>query len=75
MLIIPQALAYATLCNLPPITGLQTSFFPILFYTLLGTSNQLAVGPEGLFLSFLFYHGNIPEQDYDTKTISQKLFN
>ena len=45
LLLIPQALSYATLANLPPVNGLYSAIIPSLCYTLFGTGLQLAVGP------------------------------
>ncbi|MGB0748713.1 MAG: SulP family inorganic anion transporter [Magnetospiraceae bacterium] len=45
IMLIPQSLAYALVAGLPPQAGLYASIFPILLYTLFGTSRVLAVGP------------------------------
>jgi SulP family sulfate permease len=45
VMLIPQSLAYALLAGLPPEAGLYASIAPLLVYTLLGSSNVLAVGP------------------------------
>ena len=42
--LIPQAMAYATLANLPPIVGLYAAAAAPLFYPLLASSRRLAVG-------------------------------
>ena len=42
---IPVSLAYATLAGLPPQYGIYGYLIGGLFYTLLGTSKQLAIGP------------------------------
>lgn len=44
--LIPQALAYATLAGLTPITGLWAALAPLAVYAVLGTSRLLSVGPE-----------------------------
>lgn len=41
---LPQGLAYASLASLPPIYGLYISFFPVLVFILLGTSNHVSIG-------------------------------
>jgi hypothetical protein len=46
--LIPQALSYATLANLPPINGLYAAILPSAAYTFFGTSMQLAVGPVAI---------------------------
>lgn len=48
VLLVPQAMAYATLAELPPVTGLYAATLPLLVYALLGTSGQLAVGPVAI---------------------------
>lgn len=45
IMLIPQSLAYAMLAGLPPEVGLYASIFPIIAYSLFGTSRALAVGP------------------------------
>jgi high affinity sulfate transporter 1 len=47
-LLIPQVLAYAILANLPPAMGLYSAFMPVLVYGLMGTSRQLAMGPDAV---------------------------
>jgi SulP family sulfate permease len=48
LLLIPQALAYALLAGMPPVTGLYASVLPLLVYALMGSSMSLAVGPAAL---------------------------
>lgn len=48
MLLIPQALSYATLANLPPVNGLYCAVLPSAVYTFFGSSLQLAVGPVAI---------------------------
>ncbi len=48
VMLIPQATAYAMLAGLEPIVGLYASVVPLLVYSLLGTSRQLAVGPVAM---------------------------
>ena len=48
LLLIPQALAYALLAGMPPVTGLYASVLPLVVYALLGSSQVLAVGPAAL---------------------------
>lgn len=42
-IVVPKALAYATVANLPIQVGLYTCFVPMLVYALLGTSRPLSV--------------------------------
>ena len=46
-LAIPSAMAYAELSGLSPIAGLYALLLPAVAYTLLGSSRQLIIGPEG----------------------------
>ncbi len=46
-LTIPSAMAFAGLAGLPPVSGLYAVLLPTVVYTLLGSSKQLIVGPEG----------------------------
>ncbi len=48
IMLIPQAMAYAMLAGLPPEVGLYASILPLLLYSVLGTSNALAVGPVAM---------------------------
>ncbi|GAB4518458.1 MAG: solute carrier family 26 protein [Anaerolineae bacterium] len=48
IMLVPQAMAYALLANLPPQAGLYASILPLIIYGLLGTSRALAVGPVAL---------------------------
>lgn len=48
LLLIPQGMAYAMLAGLPPVYGLYASIVPLVMYSLLGTSRQLAVGPVAM---------------------------
>src|SRR6185436_4617062 len=41
--VIPKAMAYATIAGLPPQVGLYTAFLPMVVYALLGTSRVLSV--------------------------------
>src|SRR5688572_21296249 len=42
-IVIPKAMAYATIAGLPVEVGLYTAFVPMIVYALLGTSNTLSV--------------------------------
>lgn len=44
VVLIPQGMAYALLAGVPPVYGLYASLVPLILYTLIGTSRQLAVG-------------------------------
>ena len=43
--VIPKSLAYASLAQLPPVTGLYRYLVAGIAYAISGTSRQLAVGP------------------------------
>lgn len=44
-MVVPQGMSYANLAGLPYVYGLYGAFVPCLFYAVLGSSKQLAVGP------------------------------
>lgn len=48
LLLIPQALAYAVLAGMPPVTGLYASIAPMAAYALLCSSTVLGPGPTAL---------------------------
>lgn len=48
IVLVPQGMAYAMIAGLPPVYGLYASLFPILTYTILGTSRKIAVGPVAM---------------------------
>ena len=48
VILAPQAMAYALLAGLPPITGLYAATVPLAAYVLFGSSRQLAVGPVAM---------------------------
>ena len=48
ILLVPQCLAYALLAGLPPQVGIYASIFPLIAYSLLGSSNYLNVGPTAV---------------------------
>jgi len=48
VLIMPQAIAYAQLANLPAVQGLYSSLVPMFIYFFFGTSRQLSVGPVSM---------------------------
>lgn len=48
LILIPQALAYAAIANLPPYFGLYASLLPLIVYALLGSSPVLSVGPVAI---------------------------
>lgn len=48
VMLVPQAMAYAMLAGLPPITGLYAATASLAMYMLFGTSRQLSVGPAAM---------------------------
>ncbi|MBF5056145.1 high affinity sulfate transporter [Alcanivorax sp. 521-1] len=48
LVLVPQALAYATLAGMPPVTGLYAALLPGVIGILWGSSPLLAVGPVAL---------------------------
>jgi len=48
VLLVPQGMAYASLANMPPITGLYAALASLVIYALVGSSSQLSYGPVAL---------------------------
>jgi SulP family sulfate permease len=48
VLLVPQAMAYATLAGLPPVTGLYAAIAALVGYALLGSSAVLSVAPTAI---------------------------
>ena len=48
VMMVPQAMAYATLAGLPPKVGLYAAMLPLFVYGLLGSSRVLSVGPAAI---------------------------
>src|SRR5690625_3480456 len=48
LVLIPQALAYASLAGMPPVTGLYAALLPSLVGVMWGSLRVLAVGPVAL---------------------------
>lgn len=46
--LIPQAIAFASLAGVSPIRALVSAIFPLFIYAIFGASRQLSVGPEAL---------------------------
>ena len=47
-MLVPQSMAYATLAGVAPEVGLYTCITPLLVYSALGSSRQLALGPSAI---------------------------
>ena len=48
VLLVPQGMAYASLANLPPITGLYAALAALVVYAFVGTSSHLSFGPVAI---------------------------
>lgn len=48
VLVVPQAMAYATLAGVPPITGLYAAMVSLMVYAIFGTSRFISVGPVAI---------------------------
>ncbi len=67
VVLIPQGMAYATIAGLPPILGLYGGMLPLILYSFLGKSRNLAIGPVALDMLILgaglgFLIGDDPQQ-------------
>ncbi len=47
-------MAYGDLAGIAAVHGLYTSFFPSLFYILMGTSRHISLGMQAFYAFFLF---------------------
>nr|XP_053646186.1 solute carrier family 26 member 6-like [Cherax quadricarinatus] len=65
---IPQGMGSALLGGLPPITGIYMAFFPVLLYSLLGTSRHISLGTFAIVSLML---GNVIEKVNLVTTDSQ----
>ncbi len=54
VMLVPQAMAYASLAGLPPVVGLYASTIPLVIYALFGSSRHLAIGPVAI-ISMVVY--------------------
>ncbi len=52
-------MAYSMLATLPPINGIYMSVFPILMYTIFGTSRHLTIGKSFLLILFQILTSNV----------------
>ena len=50
---LPTGIAYAELIGLPPESGIFTAIFALLCYFLLGTSNEIIIGPDSVIIGLL----------------------
>ena len=51
---IPQAMAFASIAGLPPVTGLYTSIVSCILAALFGSSNHLVTGPSNVTCMMIF---------------------
>lgn len=72
VLLVPQAMAYAMLANLPPRIGLYAALAPAVVYALLGTSRFLSVGPVAL-VSLLVAEATAGTGDTDAERAAAAL--
>lgn len=45
-ILVPEAMAYAGIANVPPIVGLYTLPLPLIAYAIFGTSRTMVIGPD-----------------------------
>eukprot|EP00039_Didymoeca_costata_P005224 m.79708 g.79708 ORF g.79708 m.79708 type:complete len:738 (+) comp12725_c0_seq2:204-2417(+) len=67
VLLIPQAMAYAQVANMPPAYGLYSSIFPTMVYALLGGSNTMNLGTIALCGLML---GEVVEEYVDDTSVN-----
>jgi sulfate permease, SulP family len=48
VMLVPQAMAYASLAGMPPITGLYAAVVALLAYAWIGSSSHLSFGPVAI---------------------------
>ena len=53
-ILIPQAMAYASLAGVPPIYGLYAALIPLIIYALYASSTKLSVGPVAVSALLVF---------------------
>ena len=64
LMVIPQALAYASLAGLQNQYGLFSSFMGCFVYCILGTSKDLTIGPTAILSLMVNMYGNTNEPTY-----------
>ena len=53
-IVVPEAMAYASIAGMPPETGLYASMVPLLLYAVLASSNRATVGPSAAVAALSF---------------------
>lgn len=64
LMVIPQALAYASLAGLQNQYGLYSSFMGCFVYCILGTSKDLTIGPTAILSLMVNIYGNTKQPPY-----------
>uniref|UniRef100_A0A1B6BXI7 STAS domain-containing protein n=1 Tax=Clastoptera arizonana TaxID=38151 RepID=A0A1B6BXI7_9HEMI len=69
---IPQGMAYALLGNVPPVVGIYMAIFPVIAYSLLGTSRHISMGAFAVIClmtgNIVNAHANIDDQSLHNAT-------
>ena len=73
VMLVPQAMAYASLAGLPPAIGLYASTVPLVIYVLFGSSRHLAVGPVAIVSIVVFSECSLLAQPGTTEYINAVL--
>ncbi|XP_069957440.1 sodium-independent sulfate anion transporter [Cherax quadricarinatus] len=64
LMLIPQALAYGLVAGLPPSYGLYSAFVPCFVYFLLGSRNELNIGPTAIMSLMTYQYSGQGGGDY-----------
>nr|XP_053638568.1 sodium-independent sulfate anion transporter-like [Cherax quadricarinatus] len=64
LMLIPQALAYGLVAGLTPSFGLYSAFIPCFVYFLLGSTNELSIGPTAIMSLMTYQYSGQGGADY-----------
>ncbi len=73
VMLVPQAMAYASLAGLPPVIGLYASTIPLVIYALFGSSRHLAIGPVAIISMVVYTRSSLVAEPGTPEFISAVL--